>query len=468
MDAETLSFVQLQTLLKDALALAGGAATPAVERLKEAAAPIFSPHWRVLISGLCSVGKSSFVSALWGDSRILPTAVRDCTQTNTLLRVPRAGEEHPRILLSFLPRAQALEYTTRDLSYYRLLEFLAGATGPVAARLEELPPEERLKEIVRTVRKLFRERQDLLVLNEPLTEELEKLEQFLEFIDSPAYQPGEILPANWADRREHLMGHRRPDGRTLDVGKLLALRHVELIRPSDGWRRWSAPGSSAAPPGHQPPQIIDTPWIPTFRNARRADLIMVQARQTDLLVILALPQALQLEPWVLEIFRERPELPARTLVVFNQLDTVDTAALFSREGFAAEFEENAARLAKLGIPPDNLFMSCARLPFLENCPPGEMTRLPLESTKRELLRLRNCAAGRPASSFTRKLACVCDPADAGIESVRARLVELARGLVGRNHRKQALTALEALGPLDVAQRHGSWQAILARAADLKR
>ena len=49
------------------------------------------------------------------------------------------------------------------------------------------------------------------------------------------------------------------------------------------------------------------------------------------------------EEWVLKIFRKRPELARRTLIVFNQIDTIDGAALFAREGFAQAWEENAAR-----------------------------------------------------------------------------------------------------------------------------
>ncbi len=57
-------------------------------QLSDCAQRLNSRDWSVLVSGLCSVGKSSFVCALWGDSDLLPTAVRDCTQTNTLTRQP--------------------------------------------------------------------------------------------------------------------------------------------------------------------------------------------------------------------------------------------------------------------------------------------------------------------------------------------------------------------------------------------
>src|SRR5260370_40689233 len=95
----------------------------------------------VMMRGLWRVGKSSFVGALWGDSTMLPTAVRDCTQTNTLIRVPKPGESDPRILLSYLPRQAALEFALRDISFYRLSELLAEQSGPFGPRLDEMPPE---------------------------------------------------------------------------------------------------------------------------------------------------------------------------------------------------------------------------------------------------------------------------------------------------------------------------------------
>src|SRR5579862_1668615 len=70
-------------------------------------------HWSVLVSGLCSVGKSSFVCALWGDPELLPTAVRDCTQTNTRVRVPTADEADRQVRLSFLTRAEAAAFVTQ-------------------------------------------------------------------------------------------------------------------------------------------------------------------------------------------------------------------------------------------------------------------------------------------------------------------------------------------------------------------
>src|SRR4051794_36059691 len=119
------------SILKDIAALCADALrdySDAPEALRspllDAAAKLSDERWTVLVSGLCSVGKSSFVCALWGDSELLPTAVRDCTQTNTLIRLPEAGETDRQIRLAYLTREKAVDFASRDLSYYRLSELL--------------------------------------------------------------------------------------------------------------------------------------------------------------------------------------------------------------------------------------------------------------------------------------------------------------------------------------------------------
>jgi hypothetical protein len=367
----------------------------------------------ILVSGLRSVGKSSFVCALWGDTELLPTAERDCTQTNTRIRVPASGEADRGLRLAYLPRAKALDYATRDLSYCRLAEFLAESLGPFAPRLDELTPEARLHEAAAGVRRVFQQRPDLFVLHEHLTDEVEKLEQFLAFLDSPAYRPGETVPGAWEERGEQLMGRRRPDGRTVDVGKLLALAHVGLVRATD---RFPEPA----------PVLIDTPWVPAFHNARRAELILAEARDADVLLIVARPELLQVEDWVVSILAERPALAARTLVAFNQVDTADLVRLFARDGFGEVFAENRKRLRALGVPRENLFISCTRLPFLENSPaaPGRAERM---AKLREVLgAIRKRAEGAPTSAapeFREKLRRSTEP-DGALEAVRERLKEL--------------------------------------------
>lgn len=368
----------------------------------------------ILISGLCSAGKSSFVSALWGDAELVPTAVRDCTQTNSLVRVPHISE-HDRVLyVRFLMRERALEYALGDLSFYRLAGLVHDTLGPLGPRLDEGPPEQRLRACLDAVKQIFQERPDIAVLQEPLSDEIEKLEQFLSFLASTAFKPGETVELDWARRREELMGCRRPDGRTIEVGHLLAYRHVELVRDSKAWKTWSSA-----------PVLIDSPWIPTFHNARRADLILEQAKTADLLVIVALPERFEPEPWVAEAFKRRPELRKRTLLVFNQIDTVDVTALFSRGGLAEIYAENVAILRETGIAEENIFMSCARLPFLRLCAQDEFIRERTAKLETVLARIRKQCELRKESVFLCKLLAACAAVDAGLETIRLRLLEIA-------------------------------------------
>jgi hypothetical protein len=428
---------------------------------REAAARALDNSWTVLVSGLRSTGKSSLVSALWGDSELLPTAVRDCTQTNTLVRVPREGEPDRAIRLNYLPREEAVEFASRDLSYHRLHEVVTEVLGPTGPKLDEEPAARRIALAAETVRRLFREREDVHVLHEPATEQLETLEDFLAYSDSPEYRPGEAVARDWSERREYLMGRRRPDGRTLEVGKLLSLRLVELVRATGRW-------------GDLPPRLVDSPWIPTFHNARRADLILREARGADAMVITALPEPFALEEWTLELFRERPDLRSRTLVVFNQVDTVDTSMLFSRGGFAEAWAANVAALTDAGLDPANVFASCARLPFLEGLPPdsplvardpfgGEMSA----RLRTVLAKIARLAEDRPEDAFTRRLAAACDPHDAGVESVRARLVDLAKRDVRLARARDACDAVMAVAELDMpADRAPEWRDVRERAAKL--
>jgi len=375
---------------------------------------------RILVSGLRSTGKSSLVAALWGDSELLPTAVRDCTQTNTLVRAPAAGEADRRIVLRYLDREAALDYASRDLAYHRLEEVVREAAGLLGTRLDELSAGDRVRWAAATVRRLFAERPGVHVLHEPAMDHVEKLEQFLAFIDSGDYRPGGAVEAPWETRHEHLMGRLRADGRTLDAGRLLALSLVELVRRTERW-------------GGSPPELVDSPWIPTFHNARRADLILRESAHADVLVIVALPEPFALEPWVEEAFRRRPELLRRTVLVFNQVDTVDLSALWSRSGFAEAWRSSVEALVRLGLAPENVGLcAAARLPFLEGLEGRTASddheadrRSRLDKLRSVLAKIRRSLDGRAAGDFTTKLAAACDPADAGVETLRKRLVALA-------------------------------------------
>jgi len=373
--------------------------------------------------------------------------------------VPREGDR--AIRLNYLPREEAVEFAAHGLAYHRLREIVSEVLGPTGPKLEEEPPERRIAMAAETVRRLFKERTDVHVLHEPATEQLETLEEFLAYIDSSEYCPGKAVARDWTERREYLMGRRRPDGRTLEVGKLLSLRLVELVRASGRW-------------GDAPPRLVDSPWIPTFHNARRADLILREARDADAMVITALPEPFELEEWAIELFGERPDLRARTLMVFNQIDTVDRPMLFSRGGFAEAWEANVAALEKAGLDAENVFCSCARLPFLDGLPPdsplvardpfgGEMT----SRLKGVLAKILRMAEDRPADTFTRRLAVACDPADAGVESVRARLMELARRDVRLARARDACDAVMGVAELDLpSERAPEWREIRKRASGL--
>jgi len=431
------------------------------------AARLLGDGWTVLVSGLRSTGKSSLVASLWGDSELLPTAVRDCTQTNTLVREPSAAEDDRRIVLRFLDRDEALDFASRDLSYHRLADVVREVSGPVAAHgLAELPPGERIRAAAAQVRSLFDERPDVHVLHEPATEQVEKLEQFLAFVDSGAYVPGGSVEMPWSERREYLMGRRRPDGRTLEVGKLLSLRLVELVRDTSGW-------------GASPPRLVDSPWIPTFHNARRADLILREAAAADVLVITALPERFELEPWVDEIFDARPDLAARTVVVFNQVDTVDTSELFRRNGFAEAWRENVEMLAKRGVKARNVLCSCARLPFLDGL--SEEVRAGQSAFEAErsqrlrevLAKIRKMLAGRlqdgagDDDGLADRLAAACDLEDCGVESLRARLVEIARDDVPAARAREAAEALAAIPAAALeGEAASAWGPVRERAAAL--
>jgi hypothetical protein len=408
-----------------------GAAALAIAAFRKAADALRCPTYTVLISGLRSVGKSTFVSALWGDADLLPTAVRDCTQTNTLIRTPGEAEDDRALLLSYLRRDEAVEFASRGLAYYRLAQMLAEALGPMGPKLDELPPEERLRAAVRSVRNLFAEQKAVFVLYEHLTEQLDQLEEFLAFLDSPQYAPGEVVAAEWDMRREHLMGRRRADGRTLDVGKLLALRHVEVVRETPQWQCTV-------------PRLIDTPWIPTFHNARRSDLIQSQAKEADVLVVISLPETYVPEEWLQRVLRERAGIAQRSILIFNQVDTIDRSQVHSRGGFAEAYAETCAEVGALGFKEENVLLSCSRLPYLVRGERDAFLDSRLEKLRDVLAHIRRLATDGRSPAFKGKLLAACDPEDAGLESLRMRLDALWRGPVMKARVTGALASVSAV------------------------
>lgn len=439
-------------LLAEALALSANGEGRSIDAFRAAAQAAQRDGWQVLVAGLRSVGKSSFVCTLWGDAALLPTAVQDCTQTNTLIRAPNPGEADRGIYVEYLTRDEALDFAARGLAFYRLGQFLNETLGPLGPRLDEGPVEERLRAAIDATRKIFRERESLYVLNERLVDDLEELEKFFAFLESKSYRPGERAAVNWDDRREHLMGVRGEDGRKLDTGKQLAYRRVELARATERWHV-------------APPRVMDSPWIPTFHNARRAELIRGEAAVCDALVILALPEAFELEEWTVQALKERPELAQRTAVVFNQVDTVDAATLFARDGFAHAFRENAKRLAKYGIPEANLFVACARLPFLEESGVTGFLAERVERMKKILAQLAGQAQGRADEIFARRLKAACDPGDCGIATLRRHLEGWGGAEAAERRRRAALAALRKVDVFDLPEdARAAWNALRTRGA----
>lgn len=369
----------------------------------------------VLVSGLRSVGKSSFVCTLWGDSELLPTAEQDCTQVNSLIRVPSTGEADRTVRRTFLSRERAIEFATRDLSYHRLAAFLGETLGPLAPNLDAFQPGERLRKAVAALRALFAKRKDLLVLHDHLNDDADRVEEFLSFLESPEYLEGQSVPAGWAQRRDLLMGERRPDGRPIGTGKMLSVERVELLRSSPAW-------------ADRPIRLMDSPWVPSFHNARRAELLIEEAKQARALVIVARAGPFQIEEWVARFLSERKEIAVRTLVVFNQVDTIDLNRLFARDGFADSLAENARKLTSTGIPPENLFVSCTRLPFLEQSPVAAKHADRIAKLREVLAAIRRRVESAPkgaASTLKPKLLRATD-ADGGLGAIKERLLETLR------------------------------------------
>jgi len=365
----------------------------------------------IVVSGLRSTGKSSLVCALWGDADLLPTAERDCTQTNSLIRVPRDGESDRSVRLVHLPRERALLFAVRGAAYYRIESFLREKLNFEAQVLEEQPPGERLATAVRLLREAFAHDPRAAVLHESLTDDLAEIEQILETLaaeDFPAERP---IEKNWDERRDHMMGRRGPDSRIIDLGRLQTLDRVELLRATTAWTG-------------TPPLLIDTPCIPAVRGARRQDLVLEQARKAVMLLIASRPDRAEPEEWLRAFLKERPKMAERTLLVFNQVDTVDPASLFSRDGFSGAFESSQERFREIGIPRSNVCMTCARLPFLElvrtnNSDPLVEERL--VRLKKILARLADLALGRQASVFRDMYVAAVKSPDGGMGVLRSAI-----------------------------------------------
>lgn len=375
-----------------------------------------SPTSTVLVSGLRSTGKSSLVCALWGDASLLPTAERDCTQTNSLIRIPQGDEKDRSVKLLYLPRDRAIHFAVRGAAYYRIESFLKETLSFEAAKLDETPPEERLLLAQKLLENTFQNNPRLAVLNESLTDDLQELKQLCETLNAPEYPAETPLTVDWSERRDHMMGVRGPDSRIMDTGRLQALDRVELLRTTPVW-------------AGQPPMLIDTPCVPAVRGGRRQDLVLEQARKAQALLIASRPDRAEPEEWLRAFLKERPRMAERTLLVFNQIDTVDLASLFSRDGFSGAFENSLEKFREVGLPKTNVCMTCARLPFLEmslNENPDPLVSERLAKLKKTLARVADQAGGRQASNFRDMLISTAKAPDGGLTLLRERIQHVLR------------------------------------------
>jgi hypothetical protein len=365
----------------------------------------------ILVSGLRSTGKSSLVCSLWGDASLLPTAERDCTQTNSFIRVPQDGESDRSVKLVHLPRERAIQFALRGAAYYRIESFLKETLSFEASKLEELAAEEKLKLAQQLLQQIFESNRRLAVLNESLTDDAEELKQLCATLDKPDFPGDKPITADWSERRDHMMGTRGPDSRILDTGRLQTLDRVELLRETSVWNG-------------PPPLLIDTPCVPAVRGGRRQDLVLEQARKANALLIASRPDRAEPEEWLRAFLKERPRMAERTLLVFNQIDTVDMASLFSRDGFSGAYETSLEKFREVGVSKNNVCMTCARLPFLElslKDSTDPLVNERLTKLKKTLARLVDHAGSRQPSPFRDTLIAAAKAPDGGLQLLRDKL-----------------------------------------------
>jgi hypothetical protein len=359
-----------------------------------------------MIAGLMSVGKSSLVGSLWGEPTLLPAAVRDCTQSNTLLRSPAPGEPDSRLLLHRLKPEEALEFALRGGSFHRIEEFLRDCGGPAGrAALDDFSGREKIAAATAAVRRIVAANQTARVLFDHLEEELAALDELSEFLDDAQGVANSVTEAPWDQREIWLAGERTPDGRKIRVGRLWALRCVELVRAASGWR-----GTL--------PILLDTPAVPPVYEVRRAELLVQAAAEADVLLLATLPEPLRSTLWLEAILAAKPALAERVIVVFNQIDTVDRAALGKRDGLTGAFQLTREKMRALKMNPENIVFTCARLPVLCALPQSVSVADRRRRLENVLSDLRKLAAGEPDRELRARLEAACAFPNAGIDALR--------------------------------------------------
>lgn len=367
---------------------------------------------RVLTTGRMSVGKSSVINALWGRPEMLPTATRDCTQTNTLVRPPRGDEPEETLYVRYLGFDRACRYVLGSVHWHRVNEYIRFTSGPFGPRLDEMPPRRALEEGVKAVREAFEKDPSEAVLHDNLNEDVSVIEDMLSMEPRLDETAPTVVRCPFDERAKFLMGERRPDNSVAGTGCLMTQEWVEICRsPVD----WPCPV----------PAILDTPWIPTIHDTRRRDLISAMAETAGVIVLVTLPEALEPEDWLVGFLRSHPESSERVVVVMNQADTIDEDLLFHREGFAEAFDKTRRVMHEHGMNPENIVLTVSWLAYLRRLEQTEEVAARMQRIQQVLARIAAKAGrGGSGSNLVSALEAARDPDDAGFDRLRRLICNL--------------------------------------------
>jgi len=387
---------------------------------------------RVLTTGRMSVGKSSLINALWGVPDALPTATRDCTQTNTLVRPPEPGEKGRTLKIRYLSADAAAKYALGGVQWWHITEFLRDVNGPFGVPFDDMPPREALRRGVEEVRTSFVKNHKFRIIHDNLEEDIEVVEDLLVLIGEdekarPSPFPdekaggsrlpnensgklvGEGIEKPFDERIEYLMGKRRPNGTIAGAGRIMAQEWVEALIEPVGW-------------AGDVPEILDTPWIPAVHDTRRVDLITRAAEDADVILLVDLPRPLTVEEWLANILKKQPDRARNVIVVLNQIDTVDQDEIYVEDGFLAAVESTRKVMQEYKIPQENLVFTTSWLAYLKglNRTPEVETRI--GKLADILAKLSKKIEGSGASKdVISAMKAACNPDDGGIVTLRKRI-----------------------------------------------
>ena len=372
---------------------------------------------RVLTTGRMSVGKSSLINALWGVPDALPTATRDCTQTNTLVRPPEPGEKGRTLKIRYLSSDAAAKYALGGVQWWRITEFLREVYGPFGPPFDAMPPREALRRGVDEVRKAFVKNTKYRIIHDNLEEDLEVVEDLLALIgenEKSGKLVGEGIEKPFDERVEYLMGKRRPNGTIAGAGRIMAQEWVEAVIEPRGWEDENLPGNM--------PEILDTPWIPAVHDTRRVDLITRAAGDADVILLVDLPRPLTVEEWLADILKKYPDRARSVIVVLNQIDTVDQDEIYVEDGFLAAVESTRKVMQEFHIPPENLVFTTSWLAHLKaqaRTPEVEARIGKLVDILAKLF--RKIEGSGTSKDVIAAMKAACNPDDGGIVTLRSRI-----------------------------------------------